>query len=144
MSLSLSSAAPTSSWPNLPDISGSWHQPAVEGTPYHTESPKQPASTPTNGRCVQERGAAQTFEPHQKELKYMKRKGREVELFSGQMPDDISLIAFGYVAMSAFSTPLIRQEKNQAEDHPNFSPASWVNITQDQLLDLNALSQYLR
>lgn len=47
--------------------------------------------------------------------------------------------------MPASSTPLIRQEKkNQEKDHRNFSPASWVNITQDQALHLNALSQDLR
>lgn len=84
----------------------------AEGTPHHAESPRQPASTPSDGRCVLEQGAARGFEQLQKELKYIKIKGREVELFSGQMPDDISLIAFGYVAMSAFSTPLIRQEKS--------------------------------
>lgn len=68
-----------------------------------------------------------------------------MRLLSGHMPGNVSVITFCYVAMPASSTPLIRQEKkNQEKDHRNFSPASWVNITQDQALHLNALSQDLR
>lgn len=128
---SLSRAAPTSSWPNLPDISGCWHQRVTEGTPHSAEIPGKPAcklctsSLTLAAVCsgIQAR-ALELF----KGLSCSERnsnififKGREVQLLSGHMPGNISVITFCYVAMSAFSTPLIRQEKS-GERSSQFPP----------------------